>query len=157
MAAVIRGDETILLVNHVKDCRSYWLLPGGGVEFGEPLGLALYREVREETGLDISPERLSGVYIESLQHGPKDVIHFAFVCSVVAPRTPRPDGVEAWQASLLEPIAVGLNTVDRLRILLGETVVVLGQGPIGLAITRLAALSGAGRQSASYMASGGGS
>ena len=58
---------------------------------------------------------------------------------------PRPDGVEAWQAALLEPIAVGLNTVDRLRLLLGETVVVLGQGPIGLALTRLCALSGAGR------------
>jgi 2-desacetyl-2-hydroxyethyl bacteriochlorophyllide A dehydrogenase len=58
---------------------------------------------------------------------------------------PRPDGVQAWQASLLEPLAVGLNTVDRLRIVLGETVAVLGQGPIGLALTRLCALSGAGR------------
>lgn len=58
---------------------------------------------------------------------------------------PRPDGVEAWQASLLEPIAVGLNTVDRLGIRLGETVLVLGQGPIGLALTRLCALSGAGQ------------
>jgi threonine dehydrogenase-like Zn-dependent dehydrogenase len=35
--------------------------------------------------------------------------------------------------------------VDRLQILLGETVLVLGQGPIGLALTRLCALSGAGR------------
>ena len=58
---------------------------------------------------------------------------------------PRPEGVEAWQASLLEPLAVGLNTVDRLRLVLGETVLVLGQGPIGLALTRLCALSGAGR------------
>lgn len=58
---------------------------------------------------------------------------------------PRPEGVEAWQAALLEPLAVGLNTVDRLRISLGETVCVLGQGPIGLALTRLCALSGAGR------------
>ena len=57
---------------------------------------------------------------------------------------PRPDGVEAWQAALLEPIAVGLNTIDRLQIKLGETVMVLGQGPIGLALTRLCALSGAG-------------
>ncbi len=67
---------------------------------------------------------------------------------VAVPRVnliPRPDGVEAWQASLLEPIAVGLNTVDRLRILLGESVLVLGQGPIGLALTRLCALSGAGK------------
>jgi len=58
---------------------------------------------------------------------------------------PRPDGVEAWQASLLEPLAVGLNTVDRLGIKLGESVVVLGQGPIGLSLTRLCALSGAGQ------------
>jgi 2-desacetyl-2-hydroxyethyl bacteriochlorophyllide A dehydrogenase len=67
---------------------------------------------------------------------------------VAVPRVnlvPRPEGVEAWQASLLEPLAVGLNTVDRLQILLGETVLVLGQGPIGLALTRLCALSGAGR------------
>jgi 2-desacetyl-2-hydroxyethyl bacteriochlorophyllide A dehydrogenase len=58
---------------------------------------------------------------------------------------PRAEEVQAWQASLLEPLAVGLNTVDRLRIVLGETVVVLGQGPIGLALTRLVTLSGAGR------------
>jgi 2-desacetyl-2-hydroxyethyl bacteriochlorophyllide A dehydrogenase len=67
---------------------------------------------------------------------------------VAVPRVnlvPRPDGVEDWQACLLEPLAVGLNTVDRLRIVLGETVLVLGQGPIGLALTRLCALSGAGR------------
>jgi threonine dehydrogenase-like Zn-dependent dehydrogenase len=56
---------------------------------------------------------------------------------------PLPEGVQAWQASLLEPFAVGLNTVDRLSIALGETAVVLGQGPIGLAVTRLTALSGA--------------
>ena len=57
---------------------------------------------------------------------------------------PRPDDVEAWQAALLEPIAVGLNTVDRLQMRIGDTVVVLGQGPIGLALTRLCALAGAG-------------
>jgi 2-desacetyl-2-hydroxyethyl bacteriochlorophyllide A dehydrogenase len=67
---------------------------------------------------------------------------------VAVPRVnlvPRPEGVEAWQASLLEPLAVALNTVDRLRIRLGETVAVLGQGPIGLAMTRMCALSGASR------------
>lgn len=58
---------------------------------------------------------------------------------------PLPEGVQPWQASLLEPFAVALNTVDRLRIALGETAVVLGQGPIGLAVTRLTALSGASR------------
>jgi 2-desacetyl-2-hydroxyethyl bacteriochlorophyllide A dehydrogenase len=58
---------------------------------------------------------------------------------------PRPDDVPAWQACLLEPLAVGLNTIDRIGTRLGDTVLVLGQGPIGLCMTRLAALSGAGK------------
>lgn len=67
---------------------------------------------------------------------------------VAVPRVnlvPVPAGVEAWQASLLEPLAVAFNAVDRLQVRLGDTVVVLGQGPIGLALTRMTALSGAGR------------
>lgn len=67
---------------------------------------------------------------------------------VEVPRTslvPRPEDVPAWQACLLEPLAVALNTIDRVQIQLGDTVLVLGQGPIGLSVTRLAALSGAGK------------
>lgn len=58
---------------------------------------------------------------------------------------PIPDGVPLYGAALLEPFAVGLNCVDRLDIKLGDTVMVLGQGPIGLAVARLAAASGAGQ------------
>lgn len=58
---------------------------------------------------------------------------------------PRPEDVPSWQACLLEPLAVALNTLDRVQIQLGDTVLVLGQGPIGLSMTRLAALCGAGK------------
>ncbi len=53
VAAIVVDDGRLLLVRHSKDGRSYWLLPGGGVDFGEPAGEALAREVREETGLEI--------------------------------------------------------------------------------------------------------
>jgi 8-oxo-dGTP diphosphatase len=52
-----RGDE-ILLVNHVKDGRSYWLLPGGWLEFGESLAAGLERELREECALETRTGKL---------------------------------------------------------------------------------------------------
>lgn len=48
-------------------------------------------------------------------------------------------------ASVLEPFTVGLNAFMKLKMNIGETVTILGQGPIGLGVTRIAALSGAGR------------
>jgi len=49
-AAIIR-DGKILMVQHRHDGRSYWTLPGGGVEWGESPSEAVVREVHEETGL----------------------------------------------------------------------------------------------------------
>lgn len=53
VAPIILQDDRILLVRHVKHGKTYWLLPGGGVEYGESVAAALVREVKEETNLDI--------------------------------------------------------------------------------------------------------
>ena len=50
-ALAIQGPAGLLLVKHQKESRSYWLLPGGGVNYGESVAAALRREVLEETGL----------------------------------------------------------------------------------------------------------
>lgn len=52
VAAVITRGKEILLVKHQKGDKCYWLLPGGGVEPGEPLHDALKREIREECGME---------------------------------------------------------------------------------------------------------
>lgn len=54
-AVIVRGDK-ILLVSE----RNSYHLPGGGVNLGETLEDAIVREVKEETGLDISNPRLVG-------------------------------------------------------------------------------------------------
>jgi (R,R)-butanediol dehydrogenase/meso-butanediol dehydrogenase/diacetyl reductase len=56
-----------------------------------------------------------------------------------------PDEVPLEQAALLEPAAVALHALRRAGLQPGETVAVVGLGPIGLLIVMLAARHGAGR------------
>jgi L-iditol 2-dehydrogenase len=55
------------------------------------------------------------------------------------------EGLEWAHASLVEPLAVGLNTVLHAEIPLAGDVVVYGPGPIGLMCVRVAKLQGAAR------------
>jgi ADP-ribose pyrophosphatase YjhB (NUDIX family) len=52
VSALLRWGDRILLIRHEKAGRGeYWLLPGGGVNSGESLVDALYRELDEECGI----------------------------------------------------------------------------------------------------------
>ena len=54
-----------------------------------------------------------------------------------------PDGVSYEQASFIEPINTCLKGIQTLGLTSGETVLVMGQGPIGIILGVLAARSGA--------------
>ena len=54
VAGVLVHDKNLLLVQHEKDGKIYWLLPGGGVRLGEPLYDSLKREFYEELNLRIA-------------------------------------------------------------------------------------------------------
>jgi 8-oxo-dGTP diphosphatase len=56
VSAFLRWKGRVLLCRHEKPGKEYWLLPGGGVNSGESLVDALYRELAEEIGID---ERLA--------------------------------------------------------------------------------------------------
>jgi len=54
-----------------------------------------------------------------------------------------PDGVSFEQASFIEPVNTCMKGVETLRLVAGETVLVVGQGPIGIILSVLARRSGA--------------
>ena len=57
VAGILIEDDKILLIEHLKKDKRYWLVPGGGVDWGESTAEALIREYNEETNLDISVEK----------------------------------------------------------------------------------------------------
>ena len=59
-AVIVDGQSNVLLTRR-RDT-GLWCLPGGIMESGESVAEAVVREVREETGLDVVPGQLVGVY-----------------------------------------------------------------------------------------------
>jgi 8-oxo-dGTP diphosphatase len=75
--AVIVDAQQRVLISHRRDMDA-WNLPGGGVESGETPVEAVIREVTEETGLEVTVDRLAGVYTNLR----RDDLVFTFVCHV---------------------------------------------------------------------------
>jgi 8-oxo-dGTP diphosphatase len=66
-AAIIK-DDRILMVLHDHGDRSFWTLPGGGVEEGETLEAAVLREVKEEVNLNGRVDRR--LFEDTYTYGP---------------------------------------------------------------------------------------
>ena len=79
--ACIFDDAGRILLSRRRDY-DVWNLPGGGVHAGETLWEAVVREVREETGLSVAVERLTGIY----QKPARQAFAFAFRCRVTGGR-----------------------------------------------------------------------
>ena len=53
VAGILIEDNKILLIQPHKNDKKYWLIPGGGNDWGETTKEALIREYKEETNMDI--------------------------------------------------------------------------------------------------------
>ena len=82
VSALICNEDKILFVQEGKENLHYgkWNMPGGHLEEGEEMVVAVKREIKEETGLSISVKGLIGIYNNFNR---KHYIQYVFNCKVI--------------------------------------------------------------------------
>jgi 8-oxo-dGTP diphosphatase len=110
-AAILDGEGRVVLVRHRHGSLRYHLLPGGGVETGEPLGEALVREVREETGLEVQVGEPLFVSDTIDPGGARHVVNITFSARIVGGAvTDEPEDARIEAVDLVAP--EGLAALD---------------------------------------------
>lgn len=61
VTVVVTNDAGEILLQKRTD-NGLWALPGGAMDIGESIGDTVTREVKEETGLDVEPTGIIGIY-----------------------------------------------------------------------------------------------
>lgn len=77
---LLKGDE-ILLIAHKKNGDIYWLLPGGGVDYGESLEEALVREFQEELNITVNVNDVAIISDSIDPSGERHVVNICFYCT----------------------------------------------------------------------------
>jgi len=82
VAGVIIEDDKLLLIAHKKDGQVYWLLPGGGVDYGESLDEALIREFKEELNIAIDVKEMAFMCDSIDPHGDRHIVNLCFFSTI---------------------------------------------------------------------------
>jgi 8-oxo-dGTP diphosphatase len=77
-------DKILLIKRDTVPFKGYWALPGGRMDPGETIEQTIIREVKEETGLNVTILSKVGEYVEK---GVKDDVEYEYypTCFIVKP------------------------------------------------------------------------
>lgn len=123
-------ERTLLTRRSVPPFKNMWVMPGGKIELGEPIAVALRREVDEEVGLEVEVGSLIDVfehvtpgeenchYIilfyrcyplhQELDHNPDEVLEAVWVPRHQLPRYQMPVGTRTILTKLFPELAASL-------------------------------------------------
>ncbi len=110
-ATITSGDGRILVTQRRDNGR--WEPPGGVLELDEDIQRGLHREVREETGLDIEIDRLTGIY-KNMKLG---VVALMFRCRPVGGELALNDEVRAFKWIQPAEVTALLAEVFAIRVI----------------------------------------
>jgi len=80
---IFKGGSILLVRRGIEPFKGLWSLPGGFIEYDEMVEDALVREVEEETGLKVRPQKLVGVYSNPTRSPVKHVVTVCYYCKIL--------------------------------------------------------------------------
>lgn len=112
VAAVIRFEDRFLLVEEMDRRRHVFNQPAGHLELGESIYQAVCREIKEETGLTLTPDGWLGTYMYSSPYRKLTYLRFCFYCELTeAPGEHHPQDPDN------DILACHWKTIDEIRAL----------------------------------------
>ena len=117
-AAVIKDDK-LLLVQEKSDKR--WSMPGGWADVGDIPSDVAIRETKEESGFDVKPTKVIGVYDANRAGGQLEFFHafkIIFLCDLIGGKAVTSDeteDVEFFNFDDLPPLSQNRTNMKHLK------------------------------------------
>ncbi|GAA2905754.1 NUDIX domain-containing protein [Streptosporangium fragile] len=112
VAGVIIDDQGRALLTQRRD-NGHWEAPGGVLERDEDITTGLLREIREETGLEVEPVTLTGVY-KNMARG---IVALVFRCKVIGGHLTETDEARAFCWVTAEEVRELASEAFAIRVL----------------------------------------